>query len=933
MSEDQSPALKGISGQELSDLPQPSRDRIQAAALDAERILRANQDEASRLMDQARELGVDPSGVGYSPGSLLMDLARTESQNGRERSSGYLFSAVAIEYWKLLTPDVDALRRKLDSISGPIATKFGLAPSLLNDCVEFFHALALRERANLMASAPSGQTQASIGLRKETAKTLWTHANDPRFEKMETTQRYNRSPLLGPETEARLNRQDVQIGEQLARHLEIAAMRLRSYQEELGGGTGDRVGNEMKLGREIKDLHQEIVGLARTLAVNAVKEFAAGLLLSRNKLQIQAPLLRGYCASMVRDIRQLLNRSHVFQIEPLLAWPQDPIAQEAIRCCEDIIAERTQEAGGEVSEWVLEQNGNRLRTWPAVVQRWESRKSTGERSAEVHERIPEADFRSIIAEKSGTKPEDVSEAQIEDAALELCRHYGSFQIIPTGSGEAESNSHRSPFGDITRDVGFWREREDEFRKHDSGYNSILAASWSPLGGTWRFQPSGGAHPSFSESVRLFKSLAREAAKGLGSSRGTESWIDWLDLLRCAKDERSGEIAYAQITSQTFVIGERERERMIRDGEHIPAGALIEFAIGANGLERRLYCETSSAQIERLFRSSANLCLELRSLARQSVSNVGAAPRPGGMIPLSNFWKDRQSEFANYVDRFGDLSAHWRAAFGKWILSRGSAPSFGAISGDGQDVFKAIAMKTTTKLFHVPAGGDVEPWQVWLSVMRARKWQFRITHNHPVSERVWEAGVKFGRPLVEVRRELGLATGDEETEVLRWLEDGSIDHVFQASADFCEVLAAEAFEKEAEVHSGVPTVKAVERLFGKKSQRNDGIKAWGPENLAETEMDRSDKRAPSSHRRGPLKDYETARSVASVVARLAADAKWRSKLDDICLELDENTILFPKTWKARGYGGWFDCLSSERHLVEKAISHHLKRAKEHGQTFS
>ncbi len=193
---------------------------------------------------------------------------------------------------------------------------------------------------------------------------------------------------------------------------------------------------EIILGREIKDSHQEIVELARTLAVNAVKEFAAGLLLLRNRLETQAPLLRGYSAAMVRDIRQLLNKSWRFRIEPLLLWQQDPIAQQAIQCCEDIIAERAQIDGGEFLGGLVDRNGDQPRTWPAMVQQWESLKSTRERSAGIHERIPEVDFRSIIAEQNGTKPEDVNETQIENAALELCRHYGSFQIIPAGLGRS-----------------------------------------------------------------------------------------------------------------------------------------------------------------------------------------------------------------------------------------------------------------------------------------------------------------------------------------------------------------------------------------------------------------------------------------------------------------------------------------------------------------
>jgi len=73
-------------------------------------------------------------------------------------------------------------------------------------------------------------------------------------------------------------------------------------------------------------------------------------------------------------------------------------------------------------------------------------------------------------------------------------------------------------------------------------------------------------------------------------------------------------------------------------------------------------------------------------------------------------------------------------------------------------------------------------------------------------------------------------------------------------------------------------------------------------------------------------------VAEIVARVAGEDKWRTKLDEICLELDENAIPRPKTWKMRGHRHWFDGLS-ERHLVEKAIAHHLELAARHRETFS
>jgi hypothetical protein len=97
-------------------------------------------------------------------------------------------------------------------------------------------------------------------------------------------------------------------------------------------------------------------------------------------------------------------------------------------------------------------------------------------------------------------------------------------------------------------------------------------------------------------------------------------------------------------------------------------------------------------------------------------------------------------------------------------------------------------------------------------------------------------------------------------------------------------------------------------------------------------DRAEPGIPPSPRRGPKPDYETALRVAEIVVRVAGEDKWRPKLEDICFELDENAIPRPKTWKMRGHDDWVDGLS-ERHLVEKAIAHHLELAARHRKTFS
>jgi hypothetical protein len=100
-------------------------------------------------------------------------------------------------------------------------------------------------------------------------------------------------------------------------------------------------------------------------------------------------------------------------------------------------------------------------------------------------------------------------------------------------------------------------------------------------------------------------------------------MDWLDLLRRAKDEDTGEFLYAKCSPGSCVRSEREMERLIEAGEAIPAGGLIEFVGNVDGgIERRTHWDTSTATIETLFKNSANYCSKLRSLAPLPIQSVG-----------------------------------------------------------------------------------------------------------------------------------------------------------------------------------------------------------------------------------------------------------------------------------------------------------------------
>ena len=62
--------------------------------------------------------------------------------------------------------------------------------------------------------------------------------------------------------------------------------------------------------------------------------------------------------------------------------------------------------------------------------------------------------------------------------------------------------------------------------------------------------------------------------------------------------------------------------------------------------------------------------------------------------------------------------------------------------------------------------------------------------------------------------------------------------------------------------------------------------------------RSAQPAEAPTKRGPKRDYEASFRVAEIVARLAPDGDWRSKLDDVCEALHDEGIPFPKTWRSK-----------------------------------
>jgi hypothetical protein len=470
-------------------------------------------------------------------------------------------------------------------------------------------------------------------------------------------------PLLAASVTDQLNQCGEQRESELNRKLDVAGAFLRHRRTALEQTSGkqEREAAEIALRRTIASLRHQILKLATALVRDGVREFANALVASQRRLRGRAVLIRAYTARFVAKIRDKLNESPVFQMEPLPAWRKDPMAQKAIQTCEEAITEIQRIESGlssnaeESGAGPAGQNEKRSKTWPAIVQEWEAIKSTRRLWADDGERIPEADLRSFLARHYSTEPDNLTDGQIEYAALELCRHYGQILIIPlaVSCSPSAANESRNPIP--IPDTSFWKEREDAFRQQDTGENRTLGATWFSHDGHWEFHVRSRT-ASLAEPVCVFKPLAVEAAKGLGSKRVPEPWMDWLDLLRLARDEETGELLYAKNHLGSRVIFEGELRRMIDRGEAIPAGGLIEF-IGTEdgGVDRRTYWDTNPT-IEDLFKSSANHCLRLQSQVPHFRPSAETTAEDIGVTEATNSdteadfqadtWKDVEISFFN-----------------------------------------------------------------------------------------------------------------------------------------------------------------------------------------------------------------------------------------------------------------------------------------------
>jgi hypothetical protein len=588
-----------------------------------------------------------------------------------------------------------------------LVTLIGLAGNLLRGKPTQDGIIAVRRR---LLSAPAHLLQAAA-LSPE-AKAAPNSPPDgavhPQSEAKRLMKDYeDRLPLLGYKTRERLQQRGAVRELQLRSKIEGCEQHFRARTHELVGVEDEpfRKAAEIAFLEECRILRAEIVSMAAGIAADTVRDFADAFLLSQPNLALDVVLLRDYTGRLIREVRHWVNASELFAIDAPIPWSDDPIAQRAIRACEETIdlkgATERQKVMGQP-----DQIADAQRAWSPIVLEWETLKAPPKNPLGGPERIPESEIRSILAEQIGIKPEDITEVQIEHAALELCNHYESFQMLPAATNDLALPDFRRLCETARPDSTFWKELEDEFREHNVGQNALLGALWLTID-QWAFHIGGKTEGPTAEVLRIFKSLAREAGKGLGSKRGPKAWIDWLELLSCAQDDDTGKLHYSPMSGSSYV-DECEFERMVLAGEEIPPGLLVEFRLRSDGtLRKGRRWFHRSARIENLLKKSADQCLELRSLVptlwtaqpeekSETVTTVDTTGKtsthPAVIVQIraSLDAGDRKTAvalrlgadectvkelFMSAFVSLGGTESTKRTAYNRWRASRGNAPSW------------------------------------------------------------------------------------------------------------------------------------------------------------------------------------------------------------------------------------------------------------------
>lgn len=129
----------------LPVLSETGHKRVEAARLEADTILAESQATAERLVAKAHQMGIDPTGVGFSPGDGMLNLAREEIIAGRSGAAAHLFGALLAELLHQGVDDMTAFSQDLDKTSNEVGRAYSVDPEILADFKRQAHVMGLRQ--------------------------------------------------------------------------------------------------------------------------------------------------------------------------------------------------------------------------------------------------------------------------------------------------------------------------------------------------------------------------------------------------------------------------------------------------------------------------------------------------------------------------------------------------------------------------------------------------------------------------------------------------------------------------------------------------------------------------------------------------------------------------------------------------------------------
>lgn len=170
--------------------------------------------------------------------------------------------------------------------------------------------------------------------------------------------------LLAPVARERIRESRLKRISQLSQQIETAETQPRKRLEHL-----ESVAAETAL-PERRAVPKKIMKLAVVLVGEGVREFANGLLVSQRRLGVHAALQREYAADLANEIRGALDTK--FQSDTVVPWGQNPIAQQAMQTCEEVIEARRKD--GDCWPYGRPSSTGHP-TWASIVQEWEGYKA------------------------------------------------------------------------------------------------------------------------------------------------------------------------------------------------------------------------------------------------------------------------------------------------------------------------------------------------------------------------------------------------------------------------------------------------------------------------------------------------------------------------------------------------------------------------------